>query len=460
MVGGAPPGRGVFYYDPSASSRGEKPIREVPGLESLRRGVTIDFHIDSKNTLWIGKFDQGLHRLNLDGLAKGNAVAERVRGITNIVGLIYEDSQGAIWTSGRYRAGAISRLKGEEVRYFSPETTDGGLPSDQVWSFQEGEDGQLYIGTAAGLARYDGKRFTTLEGTADRPVPSGYVFRIIRDRGGVLWFASESGLFRYDGITWSSLDEEDGLPSLLVQTITQGNDGAYWIGTDKGITCYRPTQQKLPPPQLIVKTDEERGGAKSIPAVAFGQLVGFRFNAVDFKTQPFRRFYRCAIVPGHAETPPAKRDSAWREPTLATQFDWNPKAPGDYTFFVQSIDRDLNYSEPTRAFLRIVTPWYANAWIIGACWRRHRRSAGWAFLARSLYMRKRREAEQLREQLLREEHDAREAAEKAKADMEAKNSQLEAAKEAAETAREQSRIRQRRQERISGEHVATRSARR
>jgi signal transduction histidine kinase/DNA-binding response OmpR family regulator len=65
-------------------------------------------------------------------------------------------------------------------------------------------------------------------------------------------------------------------------------------------------------------------------------------------------------------------------------------------------------------------------------------------MARSLVIRRKREADQLREQLLREEHDAREAAEKARqqaesarAEIEAKNAQLVAAKEAAETAREQ-----------------------
>jgi PAS domain S-box-containing protein len=248
-----------------------------------------------------------------------------------------------------------------------------------------------------------------LEGTADRPVPRGTVPQILRDRDDVLWFASDSGLFRYDGVTWSSLDEEDGLPSLAVNTIAQGRDGAYWIGTVKGVTCYRPTRQAPTPPQLVVKTDRDHTAVEQIPAITSGQLVGFRFNAVDFKTQPFRRFYRCAIVPGRAETPPSKRDALWHEPTLATQFDWNPKAPGDYTFFVQFIDRDLNYSEPTRAFLKIITPWYANALIIVPSGSIFLGLFGWAFVARSLVIRRKREAEQLREQMLEQERTSKAA---------------------------------------------------
>ena len=104
-----------------------------------------------------------------------------------------------------------------------------------------------------------------------------------------------------------------------------------------------------------MKTDQERSSAETIPAINPGQLVGFRFNAVDFRTQPMRRLYRHAIVPGRVETPPAKRDTAWGEPTLATQFDWNPPKPGDYTVFVQFIDRDLNYSVPARVALRVIS---------------------------------------------------------------------------------------------------------
>jgi signal transduction histidine kinase/DNA-binding response OmpR family regulator len=59
---------------------------------------------------------------------------------------------------------------------------------------------------------------------------------------------------------------------------------------------------------------------------------------------------------------------------------------------------------------------------------------GWAFVARSLVIRRKREAEELRERLLSEEHAARTAAERAKAEIEAKNRELERAKKAADAA--------------------------
>ena len=425
-VGGQSTLGGIHYYDPEAVTRGEKPFRSPPGAEVLMRGINIDFHIDAQKTLWVAKFGDGLWKFNLDDLWAGRPTGEKVDAITDVVMFIYKDSHGAVWTSGGDR-GSLWRLQGNEVQQFTSETTSGGLPSHRAGSFQEDADGLLYIGLDVGVARFDGTTFSSLEGTADRPVPRRYVNQILRDRDDVLWFASHSGIYRYDGVTWSVLDEEDGLPSLVGITITQGKDGGYWIGTDKGVSYYRPTRQKMPPPQLVVKTDQERASTEMMPAINPGQLVGFRFHAVDFKTQPMRRLYRSAIVPGRVQTPPAKRDADWGEPTLATQFDWNPQTPGDYTFFVQSIDRDLNYSEPARVVLRVITPWFANVFIIVPAGGLALGLFGWAFVARALVIRRKREAEQLRERLLEQERQGRLA-------LEAKNTQLEVARQAADDA--------------------------
>ncbi|MBL9175605.1 MAG: response regulator, partial [Verrucomicrobiales bacterium] len=429
-VGGTPELGGIHYYDPGALARGEKPFRSPPVVQDLMRGVNLGLHIDSQKTLWVGNAYGGVRKYPLEELWNGTAAGESVPGISNGVVTLYQDSHGTVWTAGARLTNGVARIQGPEVQQFTMATTGGGLPSDFVDCFREGADGLLYLGTSAGVSRFDGTNFAALEGTADRPAPREGVNRIFRDREDLLWFASETGVFRYDGVTWFPLDEEDGLPAQLVSTVTQDKDGVYWIGTLKGVTCYRPSRQRTLPPQLAIKTDQERGSAETIPAIPTGQWVGFRVSAVDFRTQPLRRLYRRAIVPGRVEAPPAQRDAAWNEPTLATQFDWSPKEPGDYTVFVQSIDRDLNYSEPARVSLRVVTPWFANAWIVAPSGGVALGLVGWAFVARTLVVRRKREAEKLREQLLEQERQGRLA-------MEAKNAQLESAIAAAETAREQ-----------------------
>jgi PAS domain S-box-containing protein len=69
----------------------------------------------------------------------------------------------------------------------------------------------------------------------------------------------------------------------------------------------------------------------------------------------------------------------------------------------------LNYSSPTLAYLTIVPPWYLNALIMVPAGGGVLGLLGWAFVARSLVLRRKREAEQLREQLLEQERTSRAA---------------------------------------------------
>ena len=118
--------------------------------------------------------------------------------------------------------------------------------------------------------------------------------------------------------------------------------------------------------------------------------------------------------------------------TRETQFDWQTNRAGTYTFAVQYIDRDLNYSPPTVLKLKVSPVWYANAFIMVPSGGAALGLIGWAFVARALVIRRKREAEQLREQVYKQEQAARKTAEKAKAEIEAKNLELESAKVAIE----------------------------
>src|SRR5262249_30318559 len=89
---------------------------------------------------------------------------------------------------------------------------------------------------------------------------------------------------------------------------------------------------------------------------------------------------------------------------------------------------------PTLATLAFALPWYRNPQIMVPTVLVNLALLVWAAIARSLYVGKRREAEKLREKLLEEEHAAREAAERAQAESEAKNAELQTAREAADAA--------------------------
>ncbi|MSU35965.1 MAG: response regulator [Pedosphaera sp.] len=127
---------------------------------------------------------------------------------------------------------------------------------------------------------------------------------------------------------------------------------------------------------------------------------------------------------------------------MATHLDWTTNRAGTFTFAVQYINQDLRYSEPSLATFVMKVPWHANSRITVPGGLLVLGSLGWAFVARSLYIRKRREAERLREQMFQQEHRTLKEAEHAKKEIEAKaealaesNRQLDVARAAAECAR-------------------------
>src|SRR5262249_24945449 len=159
------------------------------------------------------------------------------------------------------------------------------------------------------------------------------------------------------------------------------------------------------PPQLTVRGEaSEFSSSSSILKVTQGGLVSFKFKAVDFKTLPGALRYRYQLAHSSGENLDEKN---WSLPSPAGEFEWNAEKPGDWTFAVQFIDRDLNVSPAAMKSFQVVPRWDLNAAIMLPAGTTFTGLLTWAFVARSLYARKRREAERLREQILEQERHAR-----------------------------------------------------
>jgi ligand-binding sensor domain-containing protein/signal transduction histidine kinase len=153
---------------------------------------------------------------------------------------------------------------------------EAGIPGGTVFSIAQTTDGYLWLGTGAGLIRYDGLSFRAM---ADTPgLNRGPVFKVTPDRYGNLWLEHPGPrMFRYrdgtqadivPGIPFieatavieradgslvaattspnriliyrqgkiTDLVSQDGLPHLLVTSFAQTTDGTIWIGTrDAGL---------------------------------------------------------------------------------------------------------------------------------------------------------------------------------------------------------------------------------
>jgi len=313
--------------------------------------VILSIHYDLDGNMWFGTLDAGLFRY--DGKEFVNfTTKDGLAGMS--VSAIHQEPNGALWF-GTLNSG-ISRYYGNQFKNF---TIEDGLAGNLIHDIYRAPNGTIWFGTVGGVSRYDGKKFKNFT-QKDGWTHAGEVTAIHCDVNGTMWFATNGGgLSRYDSSTWTSLDTRDGLAGNNVSSICQDKDGFLWFGTDSGITRYRPSKTKPKIHLVSVKTDKEytadnhRGvSLQAISPITTGNRITIKYSAIDFKTVPEKRMYRYRIK---------EIDDDWRPPTKDTFFDNSFDKPGEYTFEVQAIDRDLNYSEPASVTLKVVLPFYMRA---------------------------------------------------------------------------------------------------
>jgi signal transduction histidine kinase/ligand-binding sensor domain-containing protein len=324
---------------------------------------------------------------------------------------------GSIWI-GYWFGGGLGRYQDDGHDHWQRTalfTQNDGLSPKAAFSLLLEPSGALWVG-GAGLNRFEGKRFLDFSGSAQAGRET--TWSIFRDADGLLWLGQQGGVRIFDAADqcWSGLNVSDGLGGSTVYSIMQDKEGFLWFGTENGVTRYRRTKTSPPSPNVTVVLDREHSDLAALPNVLTGRRVTFKWDLVNWitpeRTAPNGRQFRWQVAAGRVSTNELR--GRWREPIHDSQLDWSANKPGTYTFAVQYIDRDLNYSKPALATLVIVPPWYLNAWIVAPLGIGGLILFGTSAFSTSRYVSKRREAARLRDQLLEEEHKAREAAELAK----------------------------------------------
>ena len=301
----------------------------------------ISFLYEPGGILWLGTLG-GVSRFDGESFTnfttKDGLAADRVMAIER-------GADGTLWLGTE---GGLSRFDGRE---FATLTTEDGLPHNAVWAIERDADGTLWLGTEGGVSRFDGREFTNF--TTEDGLAHNDVRAICCDGDGMMWFSTLGGTVSYfDGVAWASLDRREGLMGNLIRALGQGADGAMWFGTDRGATRYR--HRTVHPPAVCivaVQTDRRQTDLGALKPLVAGTRTTIEYAAIDFKTLPEKRQYRCRVA--SAEPVACLAQTAWSAPTRSTRFEWTPRQEGAYLFEVQAIDQDLNYSPPARLALEV-----------------------------------------------------------------------------------------------------------
>ncbi len=111
-----------------------------------------------------------------------------------------------------------------------------GLPSEAVTAILQTRDGFLWVGTRAGLVRFDGVKFTGVklgEAATNNPVP---VTALCEGSDGTLWIGSQQdGLFRLAAGKILNYSRAQGLLDAGVTSLAASQNGNLWVGTKSGL---------------------------------------------------------------------------------------------------------------------------------------------------------------------------------------------------------------------------------
>src|SRR5215813_7573626 len=112
-------------------------------------------------------------------------------------------------------------------------TVKDGLPDSYVLDVYQDAFGFLWIGTARGLSRYDGKEFVNYglrEG-----LPNSFVDVIFMDSRNCLWVGTRKGIARLQGGKFVSYSTNDASKISFVYNIIETKEHLIWAETLQGV---------------------------------------------------------------------------------------------------------------------------------------------------------------------------------------------------------------------------------
>jgi hypothetical protein len=279
--------------------------------------------LDRQGDLWIGTIG------NLSRFGPSRFVTFRAEhGIAGDAG--YEaigDREGNMWFSST--DGGVTRYDGETFATW----TDDDFPS--LVAFQDRAGAIWFSKVGQDIHRLVGDTLTTYA-PADGLAP-WFHGRIIQDPSGARWISTDGGVVsRFDGRVFQTLSREDGLNGQSVRDIDQDGAGDIWFTTYQGVIRYR--QSESSPPAVYVDAavaDRRYADPRSVSVPSTVDLVAFEFHGRSPTTPAGNHVYLYRLD-GH--------EVEWQQ-TRERRVEYADLPPGDYTFQIQAVDRDLVYSD-------------------------------------------------------------------------------------------------------------------
>ena len=311
----------------------------------------------SNNQIWVA---------TLEGLCRYDRTTdsfERIGTLSSMVSDIDEDTRGRLWiaTNGN---GMICYTNEGKFKTYLLNKNEQNQKVNMVNCSLIDNNGELWVGTQAGLFRYDQMvdSFTTVK----LDVPKQAVASIVEDQGS-LWLAGDFGVLKYDMKDGSTqrFTRQDGLVSEQFQTNScmKDRDGRIYFGTFTGFSSFFPYQiqvNRLAPPVYLtqleihnhpVEVDNWHLG-KALP---YMDKLDFYYNDRVFSIS-FASLSYCSPEKNIYAYMLEGFDKDWTYVSSDQKATYTNLSAGTYTFRVRATNNDGLWSEQEARIKIVVHP--------------------------------------------------------------------------------------------------------
>ncbi|CAM2005817.1 ligand-binding sensor domain-containing protein [Acanthopleuribacter pedis] len=349
----------LHYHDPKRAN-------------SLSENQVLSIQADLQGRIWAGTYSGGLNRyLGYDRFKHYRHNPKNSTSLaSDIVLCLMLDKGGDLWLGTRE---GLSRYQASSDDFWHWTIPDGEQISRRqraVITIHETKDGTLWLGTdGAGLIRYSprGGDFTRFRQNLHNPntLHSDVVNAVYEDGAGVIWLGTNAGLTRFEpgSSLFTTAGNTEGLPSGTVYAIIEGESKALWLSTNQGIFRYVPESgahetRHFDVSDGLQSNDFFRGAVLKDPGgnLYFGGINGvnvfhpanLRYNEYEppVVLTSFRIFDEPAPIPGDVAYLDAYKLS-YKQNMLSFEFaalDYSAPRKNQYAYMLEGFDSEWIYS--------------------------------------------------------------------------------------------------------------------
>lgn len=338
--------------------------------------------VDAAGTVWVATDDERLSRFMPESSSflrfgaddnPSSMVPEAA-----IRGLVDARTNGQLWFG--YEGGGVGLFEPETAVLhnisYDDQLADIYHEKNVELLYEDGT-GQLWIGTdGAGLLRLDTTSETIVQYNEEKGLPSDIVTGLLTDQEGNLWLSTAADIAKFNPTTETFVHY--GLREGLLGTDFQeafaadASSGLFYFGHAGGLLAFDPTtifvNDHVPPLRLtdfrifnqsvaigeesVLTQTIDQTNAITLPYDA--SVFSFEFSALDFTRADQNRY--AYIMEGF--------EQEWNEVDSSQRYVTYTSLPaGSYTFRVRGANNDGVWNEAgTAVSLTILPPWWETLW--------------------------------------------------------------------------------------------------